>query len=166
MQAAGGSAIGRWHCAALADHHNANGTMQLWDSLHVRPTMFKILKLRPAGQRMVHRYITSSPACALQVQDLEAALQETALSSVHDVLLAQAAAAAPKAFKSGSASDTEAARRLRVLLGCLSVAGNSVHAFLSHACLALHTKKRLPARAAAAGLQAVIDSSGTCWNSL
>ena len=97
---------------------------------------------------------------AVQVQDLEAALQETALCSVHDVLLAQAAAASPKASKSGHGSACEAAQRLRVMLGCLSQAGASTHAFLSHACLALHAKKRLPAKAMAAGLQAFIQGSG------
>lgn len=92
----------------------------------------------------------------LQVEDLEAALQEAALGSVHEVLLAPAAAASAP----GSASAADAARRLRVMLGCLSSASAGVHASVSRACLALAAKKRLPARAAASGLQAIIESSG------
>lgn len=96
----------------------------------------------------------------LQVQDVEASLQDTALGHVHDVLLAQAAAAAPKASASAGAAIAEAARRLRVMLACLPEAGAVVQAFLSRACAALHAKRRLPSKAAAAGLQAIIEVSG------
>ena len=95
------------------------------------------------------------------MEDLEAALQEAALASVHDVLLAQAAAVKTlNASAPGAAPAAEAARRLRVMLGCLSAAGAGVHTSISRACLAMAAKKRLPAKAAAAGLQAIIESSG------
>lgn len=94
------------------------------------------------------------------MHDAEASLQEAALGHVHDVLLAQAAAAAPKASASGSAAAAKAAARLRVMLACLPEAAAGVQAFLSRACAALHAKKRLPSKAAAAGLQAIIEGAG------
>ena len=95
------------------------------------------------------------------MEDLEAALQEAALASVHDVLLAHAAAAKTlKACAPGAAPAAEAARRLRVMLGCLSAADAGVHVSISRACFALAAKKRLPAKAAASGLQAIIEGSG------
>lgn len=99
----------------------------------------------------------------MQVQDAESSLQEITLAHVHEVLLAQAAAAAPKGkTAAASSAAAETARRLRVVLGCLSTAGATVQAFLSRACTALHAKKRLLSKAAAAGLQAIIEGLGAC----
>lgn len=68
--------------------------------------------------RHAHAQTLMSDRNAPQVEDLEAALQEAALGSVHDVLLAPAAAA--KTLKAGAVSAMEAAQRLHVMLGCLA----------------------------------------------
>jgi len=96
-----------------------------------------------------------------QVQDAESSLQEAALEQVHELLLGRAAAAGKGARAAGpDDSAAGAARLLRVFLARLPAAGAAMRGFLGRGCAALKAKGRLPSKAAAVGLEAIVGGLG------
>lgn len=95
------------------------------------------------------------------MRDAESSLQEAALEQVHELLLGRAAAAGKGARAAGpDDSAAGAARLLRVFLARLPAAGAAMRGFLGRGCAALKAKGRLPSKAAAVGLEAIVGGLG------
>lgn len=108
-------------------------------------------------------------AMAVQARDVEASLQEQLLEQFHELVLARAAAAgASGRSQAAVAAAATAAELLRPILAVLPASGAAGSACLGRACAALHAKKRLKGKPAAAGLQTIIHqltAQGTKRNS-
>lgn len=106
---------------------------------------------------------------AVQARDAEASLQEQLLEQFHELVLARAVAAGASGHSQAAvAAAATAAELLRPILAVLPASGAAGSACLGRACAALHAKKRLKGKVAAAGLQTIIHqltAQGTKYNS-
>ena len=107
---------------------------------------------------VVHKQRCSTRDVAVQARDVEASLQEQLLEQFHELVLARAVAAGSTGrSQTALAAAAAAADLLRPILAVLPASGAAGSTCLGRACGALHAKKRLKGKAAATGLQNIIQ---------